>query len=172
MGKLLDLDECGEGGDDAEGEDDDLGSRVDPEHLPLVFRAVFHDKEDDQDDDSSNEAKESEEKPLACALAIHTEVSAPLLSTWLLKRGNVRNKIVKNGTNLVNLLALHLLDLVLPNTSPHDVCDGSCDQTEMDVNLNPAMEAKDVSVSVFGAKKLLQYIVSPPSFSLPPCCCS
>ena len=56
-------------------------------------------------------------------------------------------KIVKNGTNLVNLLSLHLLDLVLPNTSPHDVCDGSCDQTEMDVNLNPAMEAKDVSVS-------------------------
>ena len=92
MGKFLDLNKCSEGGDYAECEYDDLRSRVDPEHLSLVFRAVFHDKEDDQDDDSSNEAKESEEKPLAGALAIHTEVSAPLLSTWLLKRGNVRNK--------------------------------------------------------------------------------
>ena len=30
----------------------------------------------------------------------------------------------------------------------------------MDVNLNPAMEAKDVSVSGVGAIKLLQYTVS------------
>ena len=38
-------------------------------------------------------------------------------------------------------------DLVFPYTSPHDVGDRSRDETEMDVNLNPAMEAKDVSVS-------------------------
>ena len=35
----------------------------------------------------------------------------------------------------------------------------------MDVNLNPAMEAKDVSVSGVGAIKLLQYIFS----TIPPC---
>ena len=64
------------------------------------------------------------------------------------------------GSDLVNLLSLHLLNLVFPNTSPHDVGDCSCDETEMDVNLNPAMEAKDVSVSGVGAIKLLQYTLS------------
>ena len=86
VGKFLDLDKSGEGGDDAEGEDDDLCSRVDPEHLPLVFRAVFHDKEDDEDDDAANKAEKPEEEPLAGALAIHAEVSSPLLSSWLLQK--------------------------------------------------------------------------------------
>ena len=88
MGKFLDLDKCCEGGDDAEGEDDDLCSRVDPEHLPLVFRTVFHDKEDNEDDDSPNEAEKSEEKALAGALAVDTKVSPPLFSVWLLQRKN------------------------------------------------------------------------------------
>ena len=90
MGKFLDLDKCGEGRDDAEGEDDDLRSRVDPEHLPLVFRAVLHDKEDDEDDDAANKTEKSEEETLACTLAIHPKVSSPLLSTWLLQKSKVK----------------------------------------------------------------------------------
>ena len=50
------------------------------------------------------------------------------------------------GCHLIDLLSLHLLDLVFADTPPHDVSDRSGDETEMDVNLNPAMEAKDVSV--------------------------
>ena len=95
MGKFLDLDECSEGRDDAEGEDDDLCSRVDPEHLPFVFRAVFHDKEDDEDDDAANEAEKSEEETLAGALAIHSEVSSSLLSSWLLQTSTVKKLIIK-----------------------------------------------------------------------------
>ena len=95
MGKFLDLDECSKGRDDAEGEDDDLRSRVDPEHLPLVFRTVFHDKEDDEDDDAANEAEQSKEESLAGALAIHPKVSSPLLSTWLLQKSSVKTRLLE-----------------------------------------------------------------------------
>ena len=37
---------------------------------------------------------------------------------------------------VIQLLALHLLDLVLPDALPHDVRDRGGDQTEMDVNLH------------------------------------
>ena len=37
---------------------------------------------------------------------------------------------------IIQLLALHLLDLVLPDALPHDVRDRGGDQTEMDVNLH------------------------------------
>ena len=84
MRKLLDLDKGGEARDDAEGEDDDLSSRVDPEHLSLVFGTVFHDKEDNEDDDAPNKAEKSKEETLAGALTVDTKVSSSLLSVWLL----------------------------------------------------------------------------------------
>ena len=37
---------------------------------------------------------------------------------------------------IIQLLALHLLDLVLANTLPHDIRDRGGDQTKMDVNLH------------------------------------
>ena len=37
---------------------------------------------------------------------------------------------------IIQLLALHLLDLVLPDALPHDVGDRGGDQTKMDVNLH------------------------------------
>ena len=41
---------------------------------------------------------------------------------------------------IINLLPLHLLDLILPYTLPHDVGDRRGDQTEMDVNLDSAQK--------------------------------
>ena len=123
--KFLDLNKCSERRDDAEGEDDDLCSGVDPEHLALVLRTILHHEEDDEDDDAADKAEKSKEKTLAGALAIHTKVSPPLLSAWLLQttmRGGTTL-----GTNLVDFLPLHLLDLVIANTSPHDVRDCGSD---------------------------------------------
>ena len=37
---------------------------------------------------------------------------------------------------IIQLLAFHLLDLVLADTLPHDICDRGGDQTKMDVNLH------------------------------------
>mgnify|MGYP001313274868 CR=1 FL=1 len=55
----------------------------------------------------------------AGTLAVHPPVSFPLLVVIVIK-----------------LLALHLLDLVLADTLPHDVGDRGGDQTKMDVNLH------------------------------------
>ena len=51
------------------------------------------------------------------------------------------------GTNLVDFLPLHLLDLVLPDALPHDVGDRGCDQTEMDVNLHSTKRKECASKS-------------------------
>ena len=72
MRKFLDLNKCSKGRYDAEGEDDDLCSGVDPEHLALVLRTILHHEEDDEDDDAPDKAEKSKEKTLAGTLAIHT----------------------------------------------------------------------------------------------------
>ena len=55
----------------------------------------------------------------AGTLTVHPPVSFPFLEVII-----------------VELFALHLLDLVLANTLPHDVGDRCGDQTKMDVNLH------------------------------------
>ena len=59
------------------------------------------------------------DETFAGALTVHPPVSFPLLVVVIIK-----------------LLALHLLDLVLANTLPHDIRDRGGDQTKMDVNLH------------------------------------
>lgn len=55
----------------------------------------------------------------ACTLTIHPPVTFPFLEVII-----------------VELLSLHLLDLVLADTLPHNVGDRGGDQTKMDVNLH------------------------------------
>ena len=62
VGQLLDLHEGPDTRHDGEGEDDDLGAVVDPEHLPAELLAVLHHEEDDDDDDSAHKAQEAQEK--------------------------------------------------------------------------------------------------------------
>ena len=59
------------------------------------------------------------------ALAVNPPITLPLLEIII-----------------VNLLALNLLHLVLPDALPHDVGDRGGDQAEMDVNLHSRNKAK------------------------------
>ena len=73
----------------------------------------------------------------ACTLAVDPPVSFPLLEVII-----------------VELLALHFLDLVLANTLPHDVSDRRGDQTKMDVNLH----SRNRKNGWCRARQRLQYI--------------
>ena len=60
--QLLDLNKGTDTGHDSEGEDDDLCSVVDPEHLTSELITVLHHEEDDDDDDATNKTQETKEE--------------------------------------------------------------------------------------------------------------
>ena len=76
-------------------------------------------------------------RTFACTLTVHPPVSFPLFEVII-----------------VELLALHLLDLVLADTLPHDVGDRCGDQTKMDVNLH----SRNRKHGWCRARQRLQYI--------------
>ena len=62
MRQLLDLNKGSDTGNDSEGENNNFGSIINPEHFSTELLAVLHNEEDDNDDDSTNKTKETEEE--------------------------------------------------------------------------------------------------------------
>ena len=101
----------------------------------LTTHPHLHDEEDDQDDDASYKTQEAQEETLGGPLAVNPPVAEALLG--------VQGPVAVEVLVAVDLLALlHLLDLVLADVLPHDVRHGSCDQAEVEFDLDPGGNSK------------------------------